>query len=96
MFDRIDHVLAALDLSKNGVLPIEPVGDDVGDEELAAIRIGAGVCHREFASFVELVGRTLSLVFELITGTAKAGACRISALEASASVIGAIGPSTAA
>ena len=33
-FDLVDDVLAALDLAEDGVLAVEPVGDDVGDEEL--------------------------------------------------------------
>src|SRR5256885_14826691 len=34
LLDRVDDVLAALDLAEDGVFSVEPVGDDVGDEEL--------------------------------------------------------------
>src|SRR5579864_1132790 len=59
----VDHVLALGDLSEDGVLAVQPVGGDVGDEELAAVGARPGVDHRERAHFV-LVWVALELVVE--------------------------------
>ena len=47
----VDDVLVLLadDLAEDGVLVVKPRGRDVGDEELAAVRVGARVGHREDA-----------------------------------------------
>lgn len=34
------------DFSEHDVLSIKPAGLGTGDEELAAVSIGAGICHR--------------------------------------------------
>src|SRR5688572_10854243 len=48
----VHHVLPLADLAEDGVLAIEPVGGDVRDEELAAVRVRPGVGHAERADLV--------------------------------------------
>ncbi len=71
LLNLVDHVLAAGDLAENGVLAVQPIGDDVRDEKLAAVGVRAGVGHRERADLV-LVRIALGLVFELVAGAAAA------------------------
>ena len=49
LLDRVDHVHTFDDLAEDGVLAIEPRRSDVGDEELAAVGVRAGVGHRQDA-----------------------------------------------
>ena len=42
-----EHVLASDKLAKDGVLAVQPARLDGCDEELAAVRVGTGVGHRE-------------------------------------------------
>src|SRR5688572_2689368 len=73
LLDRVDDVLAAAHLAEDRVLAVEPVGRDVGDEELAAVGVRAGVGHAEAADLV--LGLTgADLVGELVPRAAAAGA----------------------
>ena len=57
--DLFDDVVAFDDFTEDGVLAGEPacVGD--GDEELAAVGVGAGVGHGELAGLLEAVREPL-------------------------------------
>lgn len=46
-FDSLDNVHALLDLSKDGVLTIQPAADNGGDEELGSIGVGSSIGHRQ-------------------------------------------------
>ena len=77
--DRVDDVHPGRDPPEDGVLAVEPgagVGGD--DEELRAVRVRAGVRHREHAA-LDLV--LVLLVLELVAGAAGAGAGRVAALD---------------
>ncbi len=39
LFDGIDDILAGFYLAEHGVFTVEPLGFDVGDEELAAVGV---------------------------------------------------------
>ena len=78
--DFVDDVLAFNDFAEDGVLAGEPGGGRDGDEELAAVGVGAAVGHGEFAGFVELVRRSRGFILEFITGATHAGACGVAAL----------------
>ena len=72
----VDDVLALDDLAEDRVLAVQPrrlVGRD--DEELRAVRVRAGVRHRERAADDLVV---VELVLELVAGAAGAGALRVS------------------
>ena len=69
----------AVDLAEDGVLAVEPrrrIGGD--DEELGAVRVRAGVRHRERA-LDDLV--VVELVLELVAGAAGAVALRAATLD---------------
>src|SRR5437867_2014291 len=77
--DFVDDVHARGDLPEYGVLPVEPwalVRRD--DEELAPVRIGPGVRHRERAADDAVVVR---LVVERVAGATGAVALRAAALD---------------
>src|SRR6185312_14858675 len=77
--DRVDDVHAVGDASEDRVLAVEPRGRwGRDDEELAAVRVRAGVRHRECAAHDLVV---VELVLELIAGAAGAGARRVAALD---------------
>jgi hypothetical protein len=79
LVDRVDDVHPGRDLAEDGVLAVEPragIGGD--DEELRAVRVRAGVRHRESAA-LDLV--VVELVLELVAGAARAGAGRVAALD---------------
>src|SRR6476659_7273858 len=59
---------------------VEPVGHDVGNEKLAAVRVWPRVRHRQ-ASYLMLVRVSFDLVGKLITRSATSGAGRIAALD---------------
>ena len=59
----------------------EPAGVGNGDEELAAVGVGAGVGHGEFAGLLEAVCGALGFVSELVAGAAHAGAFGVAALD---------------
>jgi hypothetical protein len=42
----VDYVLPFEDLAEDGMLAVEPIGDDVSDEELTAVGAGSGIGHR--------------------------------------------------
>ena len=48
LLQRVDELHAADDLAEHGILPVEETGIGRGDEELASVRIRAGVrlCDR--------------------------------------------------
>jgi len=54
--DLLDNVVAFDDFAEDGVLAGEPAGVGDGHEELAAVGVGAGVGHGEFAGSFEVVG----------------------------------------
>src|ERR1039458_9666521 len=72
--DLLDDFVALDDFAEDGVLAGEPVGVGDSDEELAAVGVGAGVGHGELAGLLEVVGRALGLVGELVAGATHAGA----------------------
>ena len=45
-FHRSYDVHTLGDFAEHDVLAVEPRGDDGGDEELGAVGVWAGVCHR--------------------------------------------------
>ena len=73
LLDQINDLHAPTHLAEDGVFAVEPVGDDVGDEELAAVGVGAGVGHREGADLVLVWGCLADFVGEFV---ARAAACR--------------------
>ena len=77
--DLLGDVLAARHLPEDGVLAVEPRGRVGGDdEELAPVRVRAGVRHRERPA-LDLV--VVELVLELVARAAGAGALRAAALD---------------
>ncbi len=77
--ERVDHVHPRRDLAEHGVLAVEPrrgVGGD--DEELRAVRVRAGVGHRQRAADDLVV---VELVLERVARAAGAGALRAAALD---------------
>ena len=68
------------DLTEDGVPAVEVRGRRHGDEELRAVRAGAGVRHGEQVGAVEPQVR-VELVGELVAGAAAAGARRVAALD---------------
>src|SRR5688500_18439432 len=77
--DRVDRVHARGDAAEDRVLAVEPRGGlRRDDEELAAVRIGAMVGHRERTA-LDLV--VVDLVLELVARTAGPGAVRAAALD---------------
>src|SRR5579864_2529961 len=73
------HILTLRDLPKNSVFTIQPIRCDVGDEELAAVGVGAGVGHGERADLV-FAGVVAGFVLETVPGTAAAGRGGVAAL----------------
>ena len=67
-------------LPEDGVLAVQPVGDHVGDEELAPVGVRAGIGHGKGPDLV-LVGVALDFVLEPVAGAAAAAAFRIAALD---------------
>ena len=51
----------------------------MGDEKLAAVSVGSGICHRKYAGFM-FQRIACSFIFEFITGAAAATSGRIAAL----------------
>ena len=72
--DGVDDFLRVLDhFAEDRVLVVEPGRGDVRDEELRAVRVGAGVGHREDAG-AAVLEVFVELVFERVAGAAGAGA----------------------
>ena len=73
----LDHLKALRDISEHNVLAVEPVGLDGAEEELRAVRVGAGVSHGQNsgASVLELevLVRELLSVDRLSAGAVSAG-----------------------
>src|ERR1700678_1755859 len=67
--------------AEDGVLAGEPAGVGYCDEELAAVGVGAGVCHGELSFFLEAVFGALGLVGELVAGAAHAVAFGVATLD---------------
>src|SRR6478609_5532726 len=77
--DCVDDIHPGGDLPEDGVLAVEPGGcAGRDDEELRAVRVRAGVRHREGAAHDLVV---VELVLELVAGAARAGAGRVAALD---------------
>ena len=75
----IDHILTGDDMAEDGMLAVQPGGRHMGDEELAAVGVRAGVGHGEDAGAG--VGQArVDLVGEGIAGAAGAGAQGAAAL----------------
>src|SRR5208337_4825781 len=70
------EVLALKHFTEDGVVAGEMWCWRDGDEELAAVGIGSGIRHGQFAGLVELVRRTFGLILEAIAGTAHSCAGR--------------------
>ncbi len=79
--DLLDDVVAFDDFAEDGVFAGEPGGGSYGDEELAAVGVGAGVCHGQLAFFLEAVTRAAGFVGEAVAGASHAGAFRIAPLD---------------
>src|SRR5579862_6541258 len=68
-----------LHLAENGVFAVQPIGGNMGDEELAAVGVGACIGHGKRAGLV-FAGIIFYFVRKLISRTARAGAGRVAAL----------------
>src|SRR5580704_6741169 len=79
LLNLVHDILARGDLAEDGVLAIQPIGSNVGDEELAAIGVRTGIGHRERAHLMA-IGIALGLILELIAGAAAAAGRRIATL----------------
>src|SRR5690606_25520878 len=77
--DRVDHRQTFGDLAEHGVAAVQPVGLDVGDEELAAVGVGAGIGHGQHAALVR--DAVAGFVLEAVAGAATAGALGAAALD---------------
>src|SRR5690606_19819887 len=75
----IDHILARDNLTKDGVLAVKVGLGGVGDEELAAIGVGASIRHRNDAR-VMLERVAARFVLELVAGAAASGAGGVATL----------------
>src|SRR5579871_4252997 len=60
LLNRVYGILALGDLSEHGMFSVQPIGYDVGDKKLAAVRIRTRICHRKRSHLV-LVGIPLDL-----------------------------------
>src|SRR5690606_9295158 len=77
--DGVHHLHALGDLAEHGVAAVQPVGLHVGDEELAAIGVRAGIGHGQDPA---LVGHAVAgLVLEPVARAAAAGALGAAALD---------------
>ena len=74
--DRVDRVHALGDLAEDGVLAVEPIGLDVGDVELAAVRVRSGIGHGEGTYLVLKPFIAGEFVVEAVAGAAAACGCR--------------------
>src|SRR5439155_2289989 len=75
----VDHVHAVGHLAEHRVLPVEPWalgGRD--DEELRAVRVGAGIRHRQRTAYDAVLVR---LVLERVAGTAGSRSLRAASLD---------------
>ena len=77
--DGIDHIHAFHDFAKHGVFAVEMRRGEVGDEKLRTIRMWARIRHRQNTGATVLQAG-VKFVFELVAGTAAAGAFGIAAL----------------
>ena len=73
LLDRVDDVLACGDFAKHGMLSIEPRAWNVGDEELRAVGVRAGIGHRENAR-AGVLQRGMEFIGKLVAWAAGAGA----------------------
>src|SRR4029079_154550 len=77
--DRVHDVHSSGDLAEDGVLAVEPWARVRGDdEELAPVRIRAGVRHRERAAHDRVV---VEFVLEAVAGASGAGSGRVATLD---------------
>src|ERR1700722_10099724 len=79
--DFFYYVVAFDYFAEDGVLAGEPAGVGYGDEELAAVGVGAGVRHGELSFFLEAMFGALGFVGELVAGAAHARAFGVAALD---------------
>src|SRR6185437_2053880 len=79
LLHSVYDILPLLNLAKHGVLAIEPVGDNMRNEKLAAVGVGSGIGHRKGPDLV-LVGIAPGFILEAVAGAAAAGGGRIAAL----------------
>src|SRR5690606_26087092 len=77
--DCVNNVLPLDNLAEDRMLVVEPRCGNVGYEELAAVRVGAGVGHRE-RSGTCVTKALVELVRESIAGTAGAVATGVAPL----------------
>jgi hypothetical protein len=80
LLDAVYDVLAFGDFTEDGVFSVEPVGGDVGDEELTAVGTWACVGHREDAGLAVFEGG-VELVAEAVAGAAHSAAGGVTALD---------------
>ena len=80
LLDRVDDILAFENLAKHRMLAVQPRSGDVGDEELRAVGVGAGVGHRQDAGCVVFeIG--MKFVFKRVTRPASSRAIGAAALD---------------
>lgn len=73
LLDRVDDVLACGDFAKHGMLSIEPRARNVGDEELRAVGVRAGIGHRKNAR-AGVLQRGVEFIGKLVAWAAGTGA----------------------
>jgi len=73
-------ILVTVDGAEDGVLAVKPWRGDMGDEELATVRSGSRIGHREEAWAVVLEAGS-KLIGEFVSGTSHSSAGRIAALD---------------
>src|SRR5260370_42219548 len=78
--DLLNHGVTLDHFAENAVLIIQMAGGRNGDEELAAVGVGAGVGHGKYSRF-GVLQRGVELVGELVARTAAPGAFRVAALD---------------
>ena len=67
--DRVDHIYTGDHFAKHGMLAVKVRRGTIGDEELAAIGVGAGIRHRQDARAAVFQGR-VEFIGKFVTGSA--------------------------
>jgi len=81
LLDGVDDVLSFEYGTEYAVLSVEPGRCDMGDEELGAVGIRTGICHRQFARPVVGECQCARFVIEGIARAARSLSIRTSALD---------------
>jgi len=67
-FDPHDQVHALEDFAEDGVLAIQPRGENSGNEELGPVGVLAGICHRQEACFGVLQDKVFVVKLAAVDG----------------------------